>query len=79
MGPAQEVIAVEWQMVAVLLIVAAAGVYLARATWHSLRASKSGCAGGCGCKTKSSDAAADEPQLASMDELTARLRQLNHS
>jgi hypothetical protein len=67
---------VDWQLILVITIVGAAAVYLARSTWRSWRASKSGCGGGCGCATK----AADKPglngktTLISSEQLTARLR-----
>jgi hypothetical protein len=39
------------QTIAVVLIVAAAVLYLARATWRTWGGAKGGCGGGCGCKT----------------------------
>jgi hypothetical protein len=61
------------QLALVALIVAAAGLYLARQTWRSLRGKKAGCRGGCGCAaTKITNKG--ETSLISVEQLTQRLR-----
>jgi len=58
-----------WQLLAVGVIVAAAVSYLARQTWRTWSAKKSGC-GGCGCGSKSNDNATVIP----VEQLTLRRR-----
>jgi hypothetical protein len=48
-----------WQLVAVLVIVAAAAAYLGWRTWRTWAGSKSGCGGGCSCPGKSSSQRTD--------------------
>lgn len=67
---------VDWQLVPVFVVIAAAAVYLGLVVQRSWKASKSGCGGGCGCASKASRTAAENRQatLISGDELTSRLR-----
>jgi hypothetical protein len=64
------------QLVVVVLLVAAAACYVALATWRSVRGSKSGCGGNCGCATKAASGSEirDKPTLISVDDLAAGLR-----
>jgi hypothetical protein len=41
-----------WQLLAVILIVSCAALYLARQTWQSFAGRKGSCGGGCGCSSK---------------------------
>ncbi|HEV3263800.1 MAG TPA: FeoB-associated Cys-rich membrane protein [Gemmataceae bacterium] len=68
---------IDWQLIAVLVIVAVAAAYLARMTWRSWRGSKTGCGGGCGCNTKATPIGEQNGKatLITTDQLTARLRQ----
>jgi len=59
----------EWQLIPVGLVVVGAIWYLIRATWRSWQASKTGCGGGCGCRTKASTSVS----VISVTEVTARL------
>ena len=71
---------VDWQVIAVLVIVAVAAAYLARVTWRSWRGSKTGCGGGCGCAAKAPAAEKNgQAALVTTDQLTARLRQRKQS
>jgi len=63
----------DWQLVAVMVAVAAAALYVARGWWRSWSASKAGCSGGCGCGPKQDSP--DTRTIISTDQLTARLRQ----
>jgi hypothetical protein len=47
----------DWQLVAVVPIVALAGGYLLRRTWRAWGGRKAGCGGGCGCKAPAADRA----------------------
>jgi hypothetical protein len=60
-----------WQLVLVVLFVAAASAYLLRQVWRSLRGGKSACGGGCGC---ASAKPAPGESLISSEQLTIRLR-----
>jgi hypothetical protein len=65
----------DWQIFLVLAVVAAAAAYLGRQAWRTWRASKTGCAGGCGCGTKAAPAAkSDGVTLIPADQLTLRRR-----
>jgi len=55
--------------------VAFAALYLARVTWRSWQASKTGCGGSCGCSAPRNEQQNGKNPLISTDELTARLRQ----
>jgi hypothetical protein len=57
------------QEIAVIAIVAAAGLYLARRTWHTWVGKKSGCNKGCACGDKAPAGAAT---LIPSDELRVR-------
>jgi len=66
----------DWQLALVGIMVAAAALYLARASWHSWRSGKAGCSGGCcstGKEAPSKNGSSAIP-LISEDQLTARLR-----
>ncbi len=63
----------EWQLILVALVIAGAIGYLARATWRTWRASRTGCGRGCGCSTK----APATTSLINTADLTARLRSRN--
>jgi hypothetical protein len=41
-----------WQLIAVGIIVALTAIYLARQTWRTWSAKKAGCGGSCGCSGK---------------------------
>jgi len=61
---------VEWQLIAVGLVIVGAICYLGHQTWRSWRASKKGCGGGCGCHAKANTSVT----LISTAQLTSRLR-----
>jgi hypothetical protein len=55
-----------WQNLAVLLVVAVAGGYLARAAWQTLARKKAAACGGCGtCSNPAS-----EPKIVTLDTLS---------
>ena len=62
-----------WQLTIVGILVALAAAYVGRKTWQSLRASKAGCGGSCGCAKTIPDAA-EKPILIPPDQLTVRRR-----
>jgi hypothetical protein len=66
----------DWQLILVLLIVAAAVVYLARSSWRTWRGRKTGCGGGCSCaKTSVAPAGAREGgTLIPLEQLSLRRR-----
>jgi len=70
----------DWQLTAVGVIIAAAAAYVGRAILRSWRASRGGC-GGCGCATKFAQPAQKNGHTAFVlsEQLTARLRQSDHS
>jgi hypothetical protein len=41
-----------WQLLAVILIVSCAVLYLGRQLWNSFAGRKGSCGGGCGCSSK---------------------------
>jgi hypothetical protein len=59
-----------WQLILVALFIVAAGAYLLRQFWHSVRGGKRAC-GGCGC---ASAKLGPSDSLISTEQLTARLR-----
>lgn len=61
----------DWQWVAVTALIVLACCYLARRAWNTWLASRRGCAGGCGCGSKSSST--PEP-VTMVRELTLRSR-----
>jgi hypothetical protein len=64
---------VEWQLVCVSLLIAAAAGYLGRQTWRTWRAKQSGCGGGCHCHTQTNDSDNGSVTLIPVDQLTSRL------
>ena len=66
----------DWQLLSVAVIVAAALWYLGRATWRSLRPGNSGCGGGCGCSAKAvpEGANGDGGTVIPAEQLLNRLR-----
>jgi FeoB-associated Cys-rich membrane protein len=63
---------IEVQWILVGLIVAGAASYLVRAGWRSLRGTKAGCGGGCGCSGKTP--AGQMPALIPSKSLSLRQR-----
>jgi hypothetical protein len=64
-----------WQMPLVLLVIAAAAVYLARQTWRSWTGTKSGgCGGGCGCSKATATESKDGVTLVPVEQVTLRRR-----
>jgi len=66
-----------WQLIAVIVIVAAAAVYIGRQTWRTWSTRKdSSCGGGCGCasKTQASGNTNGAPVLIPSEELVLRRR-----
>jgi hypothetical protein len=59
-----------WQWIAVLLCIALAAAYVARAAWRTWRPKPGGCAGGCGCATANKSVA--QETLIPADELKVR-------
>ena len=65
----------DWQVLLVLAVVAAAAAYLGRQAWRTWRGSKTGCGGGCGCGTKTTAAAKPNGvTLIPAEQLTLRRR-----
>jgi hypothetical protein len=66
----------DWQLVVVLVIVAAAVLYLARASWRAWRGKKAGCGGGCSCaKTPATNTEANgHVTLIPVEQLSLRQR-----
>ena len=66
----------DWQLMVIFLMAAAAACYLGRSLWRAFQGGKSGC-GPCGCGTKGGARSKPQSQatLVSTDELTARLRE----
>jgi hypothetical protein len=62
-----------WQLTIVGVLVALAALYVGWKTWQSLRASKAGCGGSCGCAKAAPDAA-EKPILIPANQLTLRRR-----
>jgi hypothetical protein len=62
---------IDWQLIAVLLVIPVALWYVGRATWRSLSARKS--CGGCGCSAPAAQPPAPD-RLISIDEITSRLK-----
>ncbi len=62
----------DWQVLLVLAVVAAAACYLARQAYRTWRASKAGCGGGCGCGTKTTGAKQPDVTLIPTEQLTVR-------
>jgi hypothetical protein len=62
----------DWQLATVMVLVAAAGLYLVRRAWRTWRGAKGGCGGSCGCAA----AAAERPGAALIppEHLTLRRR-----
>jgi hypothetical protein len=60
-----------WQLIAVIVIVSAASLYLARQTWSAFIGRKGGCASGCGCSTKATPTNGDSSLIAPQ-EITLR-------
>jgi hypothetical protein len=59
----------DWQLIAVAVLVAAAAAYLARQTWRTWRGGKGGCGGGCGKAAPCEDR---QTTLIPADQLTLR-------
>ena len=55
------------QMIAVIAIVAAAGLYMVRRVWRTWAGKKSGCASSCSCAVET---AANKPALIPSEDLT---------
>jgi hypothetical protein len=64
-----------WQVIAVILIVSCAVLYLARQLWASVSGGK-GCGGGCGCSAKPTPP--DEARLISPQQITLRRSENGH-
>ena len=58
----------DWQTVAVVLVIAVACIYLARAAWQTVARKKAGACGG--CPTCPSNPGQDEPEVIGVRELT---------
>jgi FeoB-associated Cys-rich membrane protein len=65
-----------WQLIAVLVIVAAAAVYLIRQTWRTWSRKAGACGGGCGCarKTPTATGSNGTAALIPSEQLTLRRR-----
>ena len=70
--------AMDWQVLLVFPVVAAAAGYLGRQAWRSWRGGRGGCGGGCGCGKKSPapGAGADGVTLIPVEQLTLRRKDL---
>jgi hypothetical protein len=68
----------DWQLLAVGLLVAGAVAYLGRSAWRTWAGVKGGCGGGCGC-AKGSAPAADSARgtLIPVEQITLRRRDGN--
>jgi hypothetical protein len=64
----------EWQLIPVGLLVAGAAWYLGRETWRSWQATKTGCSGGCGCRTRGNPSTDDRVTWISSDQLAGQFR-----
>lgn len=62
-----------WQLITVALIVAAAVLYLGRRSWRTWFARSAGCGGGCGCSESKAPSSAGS--LIPSEQLTIRRRQ----
>jgi len=67
-----------WQMLAVIVLVAVAAGYLLRQHWRAATGRKAGgCAGGCSCPSKSTVAAnGTEAPLIAPEQITLRRRNI---
>jgi hypothetical protein len=64
---------VNGQLLIVMVLVAAASLFLVRQTWRAWAGRKAGCGGGCGCASKPNSR--QEAPLIAPEQLTQRLRQ----
>jgi attachment p12 family protein len=62
-----------WQLAIVIVLVAAAGLYLARQTWRTWAGKKAGCGSGCGCASQPNTK--PHESLISSEQLVRRLKQ----
>jgi hypothetical protein len=64
-----------WQLLVVSMIVAAAGLYLIRQSWRTWSGRKGGgCGKGCGCASKSTDQSNGDVTLIPSEQITLRRR-----
>jgi hypothetical protein len=65
----------DWQLVLVGLLVAAAAWYLVRASWRTWTAKKGGCGGGCGCGRQATAPRRGDRTVIPVQEVTLRRRE----
>ena len=63
----------DWQLFAVVVIVAGAVGYLARSTWKSIAGRKS-CGSGCGCSAKPATSSNGSAAVIPLEQITLRHR-----